>query len=38
MLEDPSVEIVDVPVDDKGVLADIDTPDLYERYLGPLDP
>jgi molybdenum cofactor cytidylyltransferase len=38
LVEDAAVETVDVPVDDQGVVADIDTPDLYERYLGPLDP
>lgn len=45
-LRDPSLEegarsvveserVVDVPVDDPGVLVDIDTPEAYERHAGP---
>jgi xanthine dehydrogenase accessory factor len=34
LVEDPTTETLDVPVDDDGVLADVDTPAAYERYLG----
>jgi molybdenum cofactor cytidylyltransferase len=27
-------QVLDVEVDDPGVLADVDTPDDYERHLG----
>lgn len=48
-LRDPSLEhgarsvvestrVVDVPVDDPGVLVDIDTPEAYERHAGPDGP
>jgi CTP:molybdopterin cytidylyltransferase MocA/xanthine/CO dehydrogenase XdhC/CoxF family maturation factor len=34
VVEDPTTETLDVPVEDDGVLADVDTPSAYERYLG----
>jgi xanthine dehydrogenase accessory factor len=34
LVEDPTTETLDVPVDDDGVLADVDTPSAYEHYLG----
>jgi CTP:molybdopterin cytidylyltransferase MocA/xanthine/CO dehydrogenase XdhC/CoxF family maturation factor len=34
LVEDPTTDTLDVPVDDDGVLADVDTPSAYERYLG----
>jgi CTP:molybdopterin cytidylyltransferase MocA/xanthine/CO dehydrogenase XdhC/CoxF family maturation factor len=34
LVEDPTTETLDVPVEDDGVLADVDTPSAYERYLG----
>jgi xanthine dehydrogenase accessory factor len=34
VVEDPTTETIDVPVEDDGVLADVDTPSAYERYLG----
>jgi molybdenum cofactor cytidylyltransferase len=33
VVEDPATPVVDVPVDDAGVLADIDTPEAYDRYV-----
>ena len=29
-------EILEIPVDDEGAFIDIDTPDEYERWIGPL--
>lgn len=48
-LRDPSLErgarsvveaarVIDVPVDDPGILVDIDTPEAYERHAGPDGP
>lgn len=34
VVESESVRTVDLPVDDPGVLADIDTPAAYRRHLG----
>lgn len=34
VLEAEDVDVVDVPVLDEGVLADIDTPEQYERWIG----
>lgn len=34
VVESPDVERIDIEVDDAGILADIDTPEAYERYLG----
>ncbi len=34
VVDAPTTETVDVPVDDPGVLADIDTPAAYERHVG----
>jgi molybdenum cofactor cytidylyltransferase len=33
VVEAPETETVDVPVDDDGVIADIDTPDAYARHV-----
>jgi molybdenum cofactor cytidylyltransferase len=33
VVDDPGTAIVDVPVDDPGVIADIDTPDAYDRHV-----
>jgi molybdenum cofactor cytidylyltransferase len=33
VVDDPATTTIDVPVDDPGVLADIDTPEAYERYV-----
>jgi xanthine/CO dehydrogenase XdhC/CoxF family maturation factor/CTP:molybdopterin cytidylyltransferase MocA len=38
LVEDPTTETLDVPVEDDGVLADVDTPSAYERYLGSSPP
>jgi xanthine dehydrogenase accessory factor len=38
VVEDPAIETFDVPVDDDGVLTDIDTPDAYARHIGHAPP
>lgn len=34
LVESPGTRTVDVEVDDPGVVADIDTPEAYRRYVG----
>lgn len=35
VVDDPAVETVDVAVEDDGVVADIDTPEAFARYVDP---
>jgi molybdenum cofactor cytidylyltransferase len=34
VVESDGTDLVNLPVDDPGILADIDTPDAYRRHLG----
>lgn len=33
VVDNPATTTVDLPIDDPGVLADIDTPEAYDRYV-----